>query len=750
MLWLYAFCAIIANYVCAFRKVRPMEDYFYSCVQGLDGVFDIYYLSADPYAYGRLDSFKVNRNVKFDFVSLDETYKTDNLMRVGCVCTVIQFNSYQYIVMPMMIDGLMSDALTLCIYRDSSKSVMDVMNLPTDSLEHYMIAQYVVQMPRSLVDYTLEGKHDCINKNGQPSSIIPGQKMCYYYNYVLYKKTNLYVDTIEKRSDNGPFLGSQLPDFKRLANITLQDPLAFANYQWFAMCAVVKTAERIDSDLWKPDCVYTEYKDNEHPLYTLEIATCCCNAATDPACEQPMKGARDNLTYCSIGNQDRKNGEFGNFCATTIHQVYVIHEGNWELLIANEGKTKEAKYFPAKQYLPSVEIQCAGYYAIVSQASYCSGTSFCNSHLGSNLLIKRCHYSFALDFKTNGCAVVFYNETGKLHVVSPAWFDMEKSEVYHLFTSTHNGFSYDVSAAFLVFHKISESCKSKEPRTDRQYYVLHCKFSNCDENYTESFFNSKEFYDAFQIVDHVKYPRCENGSIKLVTTDGDLHKLNVQPKTTHIIALYCTFLLTFDFRKQKYYIDMSFWPVYPRPPDCNEQLTQLGENTIYYCCYAARADKPYINPECHYSTALQKLVILLKAKSIKGPGNQNRTSIGIYENADDCEQRRIGQFGNYRQCTPGGAGCFHLLQMDLTKKDVVASCIGHAENLIASKGEYYDNFGEAMICRTPESRDSCQYVYEGGKLYLLCCCQSEDVYDHVAQCTEDSKMMFHESDHPLK
>uniref|UniRef100_A0A7E4UX16 Cation-independent mannose-6-phosphate receptor n=1 Tax=Panagrellus redivivus TaxID=6233 RepID=A0A7E4UX16_PANRE len=383
-----------------------------------------------------------------------------------------------------------------------------------------------------------------------------------------------------------------------------------------------------------------------------------------------MNSTRDGETYCSDGNQVKKNGRYGVFCAATVNQVYDVPTGgNFELLIANEGKTKEAKYFDAKQYLPSVEIQCAGDHVNVFQASYCNGTTFCNSHLGSNLLIKRCHYSFALDFKTNGCAVVFYNETGKLHVVSPAWFDMEKSEVHHLFTSTHNGFSYDVSAAFLTFHNTTESCDSKGPRTDWQYYVLHCKFTNCDKNYTESFFNSKEFFTAFEIVDQLNYPRCENGSIELVTTDGDLQKLNVQPKTTYILALYCYLEVSFDFLKEHTYsISMRFEPIYPKPTNCTEQLTQFGANTIYYCCYAARTDKPYINPECHYSTVWTKLHGLHNENDESDNDDNNRTTgTGVYENVDDCEQRFVDQLGSSLRCTPDSKMMFHESDHPLKK-----------------------------------------------------------------------------------
>uniref|UniRef100_A0A7E4UX79 Sema domain-containing protein n=1 Tax=Panagrellus redivivus TaxID=6233 RepID=A0A7E4UX79_PANRE len=71
--------------------------------------------------------------------------------------------------------------------------------------------------------------------------------MCYYYNYVLYKRTDNYVDKIEERNDFGPFLGSQLPDFTRLATVISQDVLSFAMNQYFYMCAVVKRNDRVVS-----------------------------------------------------------------------------------------------------------------------------------------------------------------------------------------------------------------------------------------------------------------------------------------------------------------------------------------------------------------------------------------------------------------------------------------------------------------------------------------------------------------------
>uniref|UniRef100_A0A7E4ZYB1 Gnk2-homologous domain-containing protein n=1 Tax=Panagrellus redivivus TaxID=6233 RepID=A0A7E4ZYB1_PANRE len=253
-------------------------------------------------------------------------------------------------------------------------------------------------------------------------------------------------------------------------------------------------------------------------------------------------------------------------------------------------------------------------------------------------------------------------------------------------------------------------------------------------------------------------PRCENGSMTVITNSTSKDQIPLSADTTRIFAIYCTLNLTISHVRDKKIVDISFGPAFPKPKDCSTNKKMKGDK--YTCCYKASNNISHIEPRCHYSTIMSIVMAQGNDSATDNetttldpfePVHHQNTHQGVYENADKCEQNNIGHVGKVsRRCYPGGHGCFHLNGLNDANTAVIASCIGRAENYVAARKDAFDRYREALICLVEEAKDRCHLVHSGTRMQYLCCCSSTETRNYMGRCKLDSNMMFNTQQYEVK
>uniref|UniRef100_A0A7E4UX15 DUF3707 domain-containing protein n=1 Tax=Panagrellus redivivus TaxID=6233 RepID=A0A7E4UX15_PANRE len=240
----------ICSTVCFVDSSAPFAEKVPECFDGRAGSITVWYLSVDPYKFEiittlSLDLIKTSIYLDVDNANPDLTFN-EELMMLSCACTDLTLNSYEYFVSPVVFaentvtgESTQTDALTLCVFHEASKSVAQVLDIPPFSFESFMIAKYIELMPRREIDLGESNSTGrCVNERGYIMSKFPGQNTCFY---VYTVKINLNLMTIdngkpraEKAFKYGSFLASSdFPTVKELINIE-----AGAEDKWvtFSLC----------------------------------------------------------------------------------------------------------------------------------------------------------------------------------------------------------------------------------------------------------------------------------------------------------------------------------------------------------------------------------------------------------------------------------------------------------------------------------------------------------------------------------
>uniref|UniRef100_A0A7E4VMD3 Ground-like domain-containing protein n=1 Tax=Panagrellus redivivus TaxID=6233 RepID=A0A7E4VMD3_PANRE len=174
------------------------------------------------------------------------------------------------------------------------------------------------------------------------------------------------------------------------------------------------------------------------------------------------------------------------------------------------------------------------------------------------------------------------------------------------------------------------------------------------------------------------------------------------------------------------------------------------------CCYKASSQESSTDPECNLLTVLARLKnnddddgdATIPASIESTAPN---TGLGVHENADKCEQSHMGQVGKIsRRCYPGGHGCFHLKRLNDANEAVIASCIGRAEEMVATREDAFERYHEALVCLTEEAQDKCHLVVDGIRMRYVCCCSPQVVRNYMASCEVDSNMLFNTNEYAVK
>uniref|UniRef100_A0A7E4ZY15 G_PROTEIN_RECEP_F2_4 domain-containing protein n=1 Tax=Panagrellus redivivus TaxID=6233 RepID=A0A7E4ZY15_PANRE len=438
-----------------------IEKYVTNCKETMKvkGNVMLAYYYINPPTYGEIPSFNVaNFNAKSELRNGND--KSRILLQAACICTDIPNNTFDYIVVPFMLNDVTKDALTLCMFHDDDTKYEDVFTFPVSLLSSWMMAQYMARMPRTLMAPASESPlADCIDYYGNPTASVPNQKACYYVNYAAFTENDGKIETVNKNAYYGPFLGSQYPDFRRIQDLAESKTpiLDFMTEFDFVMCSLIKSNSRLSPSIYKTGCRHKVF-NNAHKVI---IVTCCCIGHTDPNCKQVTEAVKDKKIICLDGTL---SGGFTSFSFATKCPYTAVKKYYRQLSFRRERNDDSFEDLQALEITTDPTISCdkslgcSSSYATecpemsvdVVHKGCCSDTDFCNLKDAMSSNIKRCTATFGENQEKSGCAVVFYRSNNQWYRSSPVWFEMEESVLIHLYSSQVWNVAYNVSLGFLI------------------------------------------------------------------------------------------------------------------------------------------------------------------------------------------------------------------------------------------------------------------------------------------------------------
>uniref|UniRef100_A0A7E4ZY33 SCP domain-containing protein n=1 Tax=Panagrellus redivivus TaxID=6233 RepID=A0A7E4ZY33_PANRE len=760
-----------------------IEKYVTNCKENMKvkGNVMMAYYYINPPTYGEIPSFNLaNFNVKSEL--RNEKAESEILLKAACICTDIPINTFDYIVVPFVLNKVTKDALTLCMFHDDDTKYDDVFTFPVSLLSSWMMAQYMARMPRTLMAPASESSlADCIDYYGNPTTAVPNQNVCYYVNYAAFEEIEGRIKTVVKNAYYGPFLGSQYPDFRRLQDLAESETpiLDFMTEFDYVLCSLIKTRSWLSSTKYKTGCRLKVF----NKARKIVIVGCCCAGQNDPNCSEVTEAVRNNKTLCLDGELSGGTTSFyfASQCPFTATK-------NYERVLSN-GITEDTDSFEHLQALsitsqPTIEFkqssacrvsyatECIAVSVDVVHKGCCTGKDFCNLE---NALTKpknleiwyrgispACPRGYPRGYHPNLISPGGFRipdgamARNKKQVDAPSFFTEPTINGFYLYSSQISDVAYNVSLGFLTNKNVEASCPEQTHHYNRQYYVITCKARVCDFDFNDLFFNYLHENMINNAIQQAAVPSCENGRVTLTTDNASIAQIPILTNTTRVIGLYCELKLQISAIRNKQIINVSFGPVMPK--DCGTQKVMDGDK--YTCCYKASNNISHIEPRCHYSTIMSIVMAQGNDSATDNetttldpfePANHQNTNQGVYENADKCEQNNIGHVGKVsRRCYPGGHGCFHLNGLNDANEAVIASCIGRAEKYVASRKDAFDRYREALICLVEEAKGKCHIVHSGTRMRYLCCCAATNVKNGVASCAVDSNLLYNTKDYEIK
>uniref|UniRef100_A0A7E4ZQV5 Thyroglobulin type-1 domain-containing protein n=1 Tax=Panagrellus redivivus TaxID=6233 RepID=A0A7E4ZQV5_PANRE len=289
-----------------------------------------------------------------------------------------------------------------------------------------------------------------------------------------------------------------------------------------------------------------------------------------------------------------------------------------------------------------------------------------------------------------------------------------------------------------------------ESTIEHQYYAITCYENLCDDDDAILDF-TKQFdpQELEQLSKDKNIPKCGLGKWEFDDSE-DMVNVSQRLKSMEFVpGIYCSIFLEKEKRADgSINLKFTFEPIHPKPKHCDEGF--FKNEAFTYTCYYTPNGRDSAKQKCNLSKFFAKTTDGTETAIEPDEDDKEVIKNKVYEYYEDCEQLHVGLIGvPTRKCRPSGMGCFHSQLAGAKKDDPAAGCIGFAQKQIASKTEYYDNIGEALICITEESHDQCQYVNRDGSYYLLCCCHTYEINNHVRTCIVDSATIFHEDEHLL-
>uniref|UniRef100_A0A7E4ZX51 Uncharacterized protein n=1 Tax=Panagrellus redivivus TaxID=6233 RepID=A0A7E4ZX51_PANRE len=701
-----------------------VDKYAKTCIDKtpVDGRMTILYRSVKLY-----DEFPPFNVKSFDAKSelqRNPRKASDVLLKTACICADIKINGYEFIVVPFMVNGLAEDALTLCVFHDSMTTFPVVLDIPPFGFGHWMIAQYIARMPRSVAAPPSDASSiRCIDAKGHPTATIPGQKACYYWSFAKFVKNKDDIGVAE-HAYSGPFLGSQLPDFNDLASFseTGSTSADFATLFDYVTCSLLKTQSRLTSDEFQTGCRYRGFYDSA--LNKLAMVFCCCDGPDDPNCRNVNEAIKEQKIVCLKGSIDSETSfYFAKECPYTsvkkFDRILPKDEAS-EHRYALELTRPDVMFNSLSECNSTTVTSCHELSVDIAESGCCSGSNFCSLYRALSNLIPRCKRYYGENQKIEGCSVVFYRAGDQWHQASTVWI--------LLYTARLPGtdLTYSVSFGFMAEKRVESNCN--ESLKPRDYYVINCPARFCDYRFYKYFFRNLKEKDITDALQKVSIPRCENGSFSLTTANAQLDQLQFTPETTRVFGQYCILRLNIVVNADNTVtISIQIGPVFPYPQDCGTYYSKDDGGFNYTCCYSASANLSHIDANCHYSNVMS-IVNALNTEVVE----EDELSTNITQDSVELVMPNTGR-RVYEYADHCGHGCFHLNGLNDAKESVVASCIGRAEQLIVTREDAFERFHEALICLTEEVQNTCHLVNSGTQQKYLCCCQSKDIKNNVAR-----------------
>uniref|UniRef100_A0A7E4ZYX4 Sodefrin-like factor n=1 Tax=Panagrellus redivivus TaxID=6233 RepID=A0A7E4ZYX4_PANRE len=724
-----------------------LEEYVKGCTDNLKlrGYFSLAYLKANPVVFQYFENQDIS---KFNIKQMigEQVQVTRAFMMLSCICTDLKDREFEYFVSPFTDnEDNYADALTVCVYH--KKKIIDIENvldIPQRSLKMYLLAKYIQLMPRQLSDYPNKPENmvnftGCIDTYGYATKNLPGQNTCVFVSYAKVSTAGRDYQVVEKGSYYGPFLFTQLP---RLIKFQKNDNgiamlLLALKIKW-VLCSILKTKSRLAKEQFETGCIYLKKEKIDDDNY-YHLATCCCQGHDDPNCAQVSNAftGKDKEVICHTDKDsvDQNTLPFAKHCV--FHRTIKYSEPDKNLLLTfHSGNAYN--YSGEAECKPHTTTKCRGSYMYTTEYQCCNDSNFCNLKLREQSMPsgnERCHHG---DFmKDQKCTLIAYRDSKsqEFKYVSPIYIDFKRSELVFLGTVS----KYSVHFAFMEVDNEFTPCGNRPSFNPKMsQFVITCIAKDCDKDIPKSGWQN----NLEKLLDDAGIGYCPTGMQKWevkqnsqtpVLTEANENAIT-QQRGLHCLVYVMNDVVEEEGGTAKFVYTVKFESIDDPDKYCPQPLTL--KDGVHGCCYSPTPEKP----SCHYTNIINEIV---RSDHVDAT-NEHLT---VPEVADDCDQRIIGQYS--RKCKPGGYGCFHLLPAGEAIKSAVTSCIGYAELQIAAHSILHDQFGEALICLTPEAADKCQYVERDGKLKLVCCCQAREVIEHTRYCTVDTNRMFYEDQRKL-